>query len=279
MQSDKRAIGIFDSGVGGLTVMQELLRQLPYEPLIYFGDTARMPYGEKSRSTVVRYSIDNAIFLMEQNVKMLVIACNTASAFAKEKLQQIFNIPVVDVITPGAEKAVQVTRNGRIAVLGTKGTIASGVYQEQIKRLRPDSQVFPVACPLLAPLVEERFMHHPAAKLIAMEYMSPFKHQGIDTVLLGCTHYPLLKAMLQEVWGPEVVLVDSASTCAEKVSGILQAQGLASGLSIQEAPEFFVSDDPHKFKAIGEEFLGALIPHVQLVTQNSDSEFGLPLAH
>ena len=169
---DERAIGIFDSGVGGLTVLQELQRLLPYEPLIYFGDTARMPYGEKSRSTIIRYAIDNSIFLMEQNIKLLVIACNTASAFAKEKLQKIFNIPLVDVIAPGAEKAVQVTRNGRIAVLGTKGTISSGIYQAEIKKQKPDSCVFSVACPLLAPLVEERFVNHQAARLIVMEYMA-----------------------------------------------------------------------------------------------------------
>jgi glutamate racemase len=260
--NDEQAIGIFDSGVGGLTVLQELQRLLPHESLIYFGDTARMPYGEKSRSTIIRYAIDNAIFLMEQNIKLLVIACNTASAFAKEKLQKIFKIPLVDVIAPGAEKAVQVTQNGRIAVLGTKGTISSGIYQAEIKKLKPDSCVFSVACPLLAPLVEERFVNHQAARLIVMEYMAPFKYKGIDTVLLGCTHYPLLKSLIQEVWGSEVTLVDSASTCAEKVSVLLQQQRLTSHSSCSVEPRFFVSDDPAKFKAIGEEFLGSPIHHV-----------------
>ena len=261
-----KSIGIFDSGVGGLTVMKQLMAHLPNEHLIYFGDTARMPYGEKSRNTIVRYAIDNTIFLMEQNIKLLVIACNTASAFAKEKLQKIFKIPIVDVIEPGAEKAVQVTKNGRIAVLGTKGTVLSGVYQHEIQKKRPDATVFSIACPLLAPLMEEKFIHHSATRLIVREYISPYLNKGIDTVLLGCTHYPLIKILIQEEWGPNVEVVDSATNCAEKVADLIQEQHMGSSFRNPPAPIFFVSDDPSKFRAIGEDFLGSTLSDVFLAS-------------
>jgi glutamate racemase len=261
-EKQELSIGIFDSGVGGLTVMKQLMNHLPHERLIYFGDTARMPYGEKSQNTIIRYAIDNAIFLMEQNIKLLVVACNTASAFAKEKLKRIFKIPIVDVIEPGAEKAIQVTRNGRIAVLGTKGTILSGAYQTEIQKKSSGCAVFSVACPLLASLIEEKFIQHPATRLIVKEYLTPFLDKGIDTVLLGCTHYPLIKHLIQEEWGPNVTVVDSASTCAEKVASILQEKEELSKASFLPEYKFFVSDDPKKFRSIGEEFLGSSIQEV-----------------
>lgn len=269
MSSDhNKSIGIFDSGVGGLTVLKQLMAYLPDEHFVYFADTARMPYGEKSSHTVIRYSIDNAIFLMEQNIKMLVIACNTASAFAKEKLQKIFPIPVLDVIGPGAERAVQMTRNGRIAVLGTKGTTNSGVYKNEIQKINPDTTVFSIACPLLAPLVEEKFFFHPATRLILKEYISPYLNQGIDTVLLGCTHYPLLKNIIQEEWGPHVIVVDSATNCAEKARTIMHDKKLNRSSIDKPNHQFFVSDDPAKFRAIGEDFLGSHLPDVTLANAN-----------
>ena len=256
------SIGVFDSGFGGLTVMRQLMNSLPDEHFIYFGDTARLPYGEKSRETIIRYSIESAIFLMEQNIKMLVIACNTSAAYSLEKLQQIFNIPIIGVIEPGAETAAYVTKNQHIAVLGTRGTIKSGVFEREIKKRLPDSTVLPIACPLFVPLVEEKLIRHPATRLIVKEYLEPLHHQKIDTVLLGCTHYPLLKELIQEELGNKVHIVDSASTCADKVSAVLSQTRLARKSKNTNDHQYFVSDDPKKFQTIGQEFLGASISKV-----------------
>ncbi|MBA3720886.1 MAG: glutamate racemase [Parachlamydiaceae bacterium] len=241
-------IGMFDSGVGGLTVMHQLMHSLPHESVIYFGDTARIPYGSKSQETIIRYSIENAIFLLEKNIKLLVVACNTASAFALERLRKIFNIPIIGVIEPGAEKACSVTRNRRLAVLGTKGTILSGAYQREISKRLPNSFVLPIACPLFVPLVEERFLDHCSAQMIVKEYLAPIKNQGIDTILLGCTHYPLLKHLIQQEVGPEIMLVDSASTCAEMVARILQQNNMETHFGSEPNYQYHVSDDPKKFK-------------------------------
>lgn len=267
-QPHLQSIGIFDSGVGGLTVMQQIVRHLPNEQLVYFGDTARVPYGEKSRETIIRYSIENSIFLMQQNIKILVIACNTASAHATEKLKQIFNIPVIGVIEPGAEKAAQVTRHGRIAVLGTKGTINSGIYQREIQRHLPGATITAIACPLFVPLVEERMGAHAAARLIVKEYLKPLHDKEIDTVLLGCTHYPMLRRLIEEELGPDVTVVDPAITCAEKVSETLNAQKWHAAASRQCSYKYFVSDDPEKFRKLGEEFLGMPLEHVEIKPDN-----------
>lgn len=270
-QIEKPHIGIFDSGVGGLTVVQHVFRLLPHESIVYFGDTARLPYGGKSRETIIRYSIENAIFLMEKNIKALVIACNTASSYARDRLQQIFNLPVIGTIGPGAARAVQVTHNGRIGILGTKATIASGSYQQEIGRLLPDAILFPIACPLLVPLVEENFMHHEATQLIIRSYLEPLKDSAIDTLLLGCTHYPLLKEQIQDAVGADVTLVDSAAACAEALAEVLevtqlavkQRQGEGAGLGERGAfpkHSYFVSDDPEKFQNLGRAFLGEAMP-------------------
>jgi glutamate racemase len=263
--SDKRelSIGIFDSGIGGLTVMKELMKALPYEPMTYFGDTARLPYGAKSREVIIRYSIENAIFLMEQNIKMLVVACNTASTFALERLQQMFNVPVLGVIEPGAEKAAKTTTNRHIAVLGTDGTIKAGVYPQKIKRHLPDAQVLSVACPLFVPLVEERFVHHPAAKLIVKEYLQPLHDHPIDTILLGCTHYPILKRLIQEELGNHIKIVDSASSCAENVVWTLKNHDLLASGNHPANCRYFVSDDPKKFRDNAQNVFGFTLPEVQ----------------
>jgi len=258
----EKPIGMFDSGIGGLTVMREVMRLLPHEQILYLGDTARLPYGGKSRETIIRYSIENAIFLLEHQIKMLVIPCNTASSAALDKLRSIFNIPVIGVIEPGAHKAAQVTRNGKIAVLGTKGTIASGAYQKEIQRLLPEAMVVPIPCPLFVPLVEEKFIHHPAARLIVEEYLKPLAKQEVDTILLGCTHYPLLQKLIEEVVGPGIHIVDSATTCAEKVAEVLKEQNLQNHPHCP-VHQFFVSDDPHKFQVHGEEILGSPIAHIR----------------
>lgn len=262
-----QAIGIFDSGVGGLTVMQQLMHTLPDEHLIYFGDTARVPYGNKSSQTIIRYSIENTISLLEKNIKLLVVACNTASAFALPKLRQLFNIPIIGVIDAGAEKAVDITRNNRIAVLGTKGTIQSGAYQQAIHRLAPHAFVMPIACPLFVPLVEEQWLEHPAAKLIAQEYLHPLREQNIDTVLLGCTHYPLLSSLIQEQLGQEISIVDSASTCAHHTAHLLKERNLLSSTKEGEH-QYFVSDDPEKFRSLAERLFGHASLQVNLLSQD-----------
>lgn len=256
-----QAIGLFDSGVGGLTVAQQIMRRLPRERLIYFGDTARIPYGNKSQETIIRYSIENTICLLEKNIKLLVVACNTASALALPKLRRLFNIPILGVIEPGAEKAVSVTRSQRIAILGTKGTIQSGAYQSVIQNLLPEAVIFSIACPLFVPLVEEHWLDHSATHLIIQDYLRPFRHEGIDTVLLGCTHYPLLKQALQQEMGNNVTIVDSASTCAEHVENLLRAHDLMAE-TIAGSHEYYASDDPEKFRLLGERLFGSSLETV-----------------
>ena len=199
---------------------------------------------------------------MEQNIKMLVIACNTSTAYALEKLQRILKIPVIGVIEPGAEKAVKVTKNRHIAVLGTKATISSGVYQREIKKKLPEATVISIPCPLFVPLVEENFYHHEAARLIVNEYLSPLQQHNIDTVLLGCTHYPLLKEIIRQELKHDVEIVDSASTCAEKVAETLAQSDLQITQQSHPFYKYFVSDDPKKFQDIGEVFLGTSINNI-----------------
>ncbi|KAF3362642.1 Glutamate racemase [Chlamydiales bacterium STE3] len=249
-----QAIGVFDSGLGGLTVMQQIARVLPNEKIIYLGDTARLPYGEKSPETIIRYTIENAIFLMEQNIKVFVIACNTATAFALSKIQNIFNIPVIGVVTPGAEQALKVTKNHHIGVIGTKGTIRSKAYERKIQELNPQAKVVSIACPLFVPLVEEGFHHHQVAQMLIEEYLAPLKAHPIDTLLLGCTHYPILQEQIQDFLGPEIAIVDSASTCAERVKQTLQECQLETPLNCPQPGQFFVTDNPEKFQLLGQKF-------------------------
>lgn len=258
-KSEGPLIGMFDSGVGGLTVMQEFKKQMPSTGIIYFGDTAKVPYGGKSPETIIRYSIENAIFLLEKNIKILVIACNTVSAIALEKLRHIFKIPIIGVIDPGAENASAVTRNQRIAILGTKATIDSEAYQTAIKKRLPEAVLFPLACPLFVPLVEERFFTHPAARMIVKEYLSPLKDQNIDTILLGCTHYPFLRDLIREEMGELVSVVDSASMCAKQAAGLLKDE-----LYKISQDEYYVSDDPVKFKILAEGLFGKTLPAISM---------------
>jgi glutamate racemase len=264
MSLKEHAIGIFDSGVGGLTVMQKLIQTLPHERFIYFGDTGRVPYGNKSAQTVLRYSIESTICLLQKNIKFLVVACNTVDAMALSKLRLLFNIPIVGVIDPGAEKAVAVTRTQCIGVLGTKGTIHSGAYQAAIQKLAPQATIVPIACPLFVPLVEEHWIHHPVTHLIVQEYLKPLSDQNIDTLLLGCTHYPLLSSIIQQHVGSEVKLVDSASNCAVRVAHLLQKNNLLAS-KLQGQHQYFVSDDPKKFHAFGERIFGYPFESVELL--------------
>ncbi|MGM0440043.1 MAG: glutamate racemase [Chlamydiota bacterium] len=261
MTDDKRChpIGIFDSGIGGLTVMQAIRHILPNENIIYLGDSANVPYGDKSPSTILHYSITNSFFLLEKDIKLLVIACNTASAFALERLKHFLKVPVIGVIDPAID-LVDTTR--KIAVLGTKATIASGAYHQRLLQRFPEAEVASIACPLFVPLVEERFVDHPAAKLIVKEYLAPIMHENHpDTALLGCTHYPLLKNAIQDTLGPGVRLIDSAHACALEVqrslhtNDIYNLQGPGSSL-------YYTSGDPQRFKEQGEHFLKAPIDKV-----------------
>jgi len=257
-----RPIGMFDSGLGGLTVMQQLVKTLPHENIVYYGDTARLPYGGKSRETIIRYSIENAIFLIEKNIKVLVVACNTATSQALDKMQQIFGLPVIGVIDPGAEHAVETSSHGRIAVLGTRGTIQSEAYQKAILQRSPNAFILPIACPLFVPLVEEGCIDHPATRMLVREYLMPLKDQNIDTILLGCTHYPLLKNLIREEVGEHISIIDSATSCAEKVAVLLDEMNIRKA-STPPLYQYYVSDDPHKFQILGSSFLGMSIKGVE----------------
>ncbi|MFQ5728778.1 MAG: glutamate racemase [Waddliaceae bacterium] len=258
----KQAIGIFDSGLGGLTVMKQAIKVLPNENFIYFGDTARVPYGDKSPETIIRYSFENAAFLLSHNIKLLLVACNTASAYAIKDLQQQFSLPIVDVIEPAVQQAVQITDNRRIAILGTRATINSGIYQKRIQEKLPFAEVFSIACPLLVPLVEENFHSHPATRMIIQEYLTPLKKQGVDTVILGCTHYPLLLELIREKLR-DVTLLDSASACANAVVEQLEKEKLTTNLITEGKRKYYVSDSPERFRQVGENFLGIPIEKVE----------------
>ena len=270
-------IGMFDSGLGGLTVMQQIVRALPYEDILYFGDTARLPYGEKSPETVVRYSLENAAFLIQKQIKMLIVACNTASAHALAKLQERLSIPVIGVLIPGAESAVKTSRTGRIGVLGTKGTIASQAYEKAILNEDPLCCPTSVACPLFVPLVEEGWTLHPAARLIVQEYLKPIIEAKVDTLLLGCTHYPFLKDLIRSEIGDQVAIVDSADSCAQKVLELLLSMRLQKESGKPSVHRFFVSDDPKRFQSVGSGFLGRAIQHVELVSLPEIVSFPIPL--
>lgn len=258
-------LGVFDSGIGGLTVARALFEKLPRESVIYFGDTARVPYGPKSPDTVRRYSGEILAYLLSRGVKAVVVACNTSTAHALVDLQARSPVPVVGVIEPGARAAVRASKTGRIGVIGTAGTVASGAYERAITALRGDARVVSQACPLFVPLVEEGWFDHPATELIARDYLEPLRRADVDVVVLGCTHYPLLKPLLARVLGPGVALIDSADETAEAVKRELAERHLAA--NGQGAPDhrFVVSDDEPHFRKVGARFLGEKIKQVEVV--------------
>ena len=260
---NKAPLGVFDSGIGGLTVARALFERLPNESIIYFGDTARVPYGPKSPDTVRRYSAEILAYLLKRGVKAVVIACNTSTAHALGYLKERSSVPVVGVIEPGARAAVAATKTGTIGVIGTAGTIASGAYERAITALRPDVRVHSRPCPLFVPLVEEGWFDHPAAELIAREYLEPLKRAQVDVLVLGCTHYPLLKKLLSRVMGPDVKLVDSAEETAKVVSDELERQGLLANGGAHEH-RFVVSDDEPHFRKVGALFLGGKLKQVEV---------------
>jgi glutamate racemase len=251
----RRPIGVFDSGIGGLTVLQALVELMPREDFIYLGDTARLPYGTKSNEVIIRYSRENTEFLLAKDIKLLVVACNTASAVALEEIARATIVPVIGVIEPGARAAVKASRSGKIGVIGTEATIASGAYTRMIQRLRPRAEIYTRACPLLVPLVEEGWTDNLIAEQTVAHYLGSLKDSGIDTLLLGCTHYPLLRALFGRVLGRGVRLIDSATATAAAVRERLAASGLGrrEGAGRQS---FFVTETPERFIRVGRRFLG-----------------------
>jgi len=260
-----KAIGIFDSGVGGLTVAKEILSQLPQEDIVYFGDTARVPYGSKSIETIRRFAIEDARFLIKQNIKIMVVACHTVSAVGLSALNEEFTTPIVGVISPGARAAARATRNNRVGVIGTQAVIESDAYAGAIKALNPELEVFSQACPLFVPLVEEGWLDKPATHLIAQEYLELLIDKNVDTLVLGCTHYPLLKKVLSEAMGNGVRLVDPAYQTALEVRNLLARKNLLSREERTFTHRFFVSDAPDKFQEVGGMFLGEEISQIQRV--------------
>ena len=269
-----KAIGIFDSGVGGLTVLKEVVRALPQEDTIYLGDTARVPYGTKSPETVVRYSRQIARYLLQRDIKLLVVACNTASAVALAALQQEFSIPIVGVIEPGARAAADATRSGKVGVIGTAATVASSAYTKAIKRINPDIEVISRACPLFVPLAEEGWVDNEVARLTAKSYLGDLKQHGVDTLVLGCTHYPILKSVIAEVMGPGVTLVDSAEQTALTVARILSEQELLRPKGEQGNHHYYVTDIPAGFIRVGNRFLGGELGDVYQVSLEQELQDG-----
>ncbi len=258
-------IGIFDSGIGGLTVARAIYERLPHESTIYFGDTARVPYGPKSPDTVRRYSLEILHWLLGQGVKAVVIACNTSTAHALDALQTASPVPVIGVIEPGARAAVAALRRGPIGVIGTAGTIASNAYARAIQAVRPGTAVEQRACPLFVPLVEEGWFDHPAAELVAAEYLAPLQRAKVDVMVLGCTHYPLLKPLLQRVMGDGIQLIDSGEETAATVVGALRASGLDAPAGAVPQHRFVVSDDEARFRQVGARFIGERLGSAEVV--------------
>lgn len=257
-----RAIGIFDSGIGGLTVLREVMRALPVEDVVYLGDTARVPYGTKSPETVRRYSLEAASYLRSRGIKLLVVACNTSSALALNVLRRRLGIPVIGVIEPGARRAVEASHKKRIGVIGTEATVRSGAYKKAIEKYGHEVTVYQKSCPLFVPLAEEGRTRDRIARLTAHEYLSGFRKGHIDALVLGCTHYPLLKDVIRRTMSNGVRLVDSAEEVARETLHVLSVRGLLRRSSRTGSCAFLVTDDPVRFKKLGSIFLGRPIRRV-----------------
>lgn len=259
------AIGVFDSGIGGLTVVHELMACLPNEDIVYYGDTARVPYGTKSPEAVLRFSRENLAFLKTKNVKLIVVACNTASSVALPALQEEEDMPLIGVLLPGAHAAVRATRRNRIAVIGTTATITSSAYEKALRAIDPGIEIWTRQCPLFVPLVEEGWLDNEITYLTAKKYLDSLIEFQVDTLVLGCTHYPLLKGVISRVVGERVVLVDSAQETAKEVKRVLKDNNLMSAGHGKGNFTVYVSDIPYLFREVGERFLGRPIDRVERV--------------
>ena len=253
-------IGIFDSGFGGLTVLKELLQVLPYEQFLYLGDTAHLPYGTKSRETILQYALQNCTFLSRQGVKCIVIACNTATSVALEQMQSLFSIPIIGVIDPLFDL---LSSSHRIGILGTRATIASKLHEHKIQRLLPNTQITALAAPLLVSLVEEGWIDHPITPLAIQDYIKPLLQANIDTLILACTHFPLIQHLIQKATGPIVQIINPAIACAKATLQALTSHNLLSKEKAPAEPLFYVTDDPARFKELGPRFLGHPIAQVK----------------
>lgn len=262
---NKRPIGIFDSGVGGLTVASQIRKILPGEEIIYLGDTARVPYGTKSKETVTRFSKENAQFLLRFKVKLIVVACNTASSLSLPALIRSFNVPIVGVIRPGVSKALEIAKADAVGVIGTRATILSDAYARHLRREEPALKVISKPCPLLVPLVEEGWLDNSITLNIVKDYLDIFKKEKVKTLILGCTHYPLLKPIIKRVMGGGVKLIDSAEETAKVVKEILSKKGLLSNGRATRSHKYFVTDEPSAFKKVGERFLGRRIKSIKRI--------------
>ena len=262
-------IGIFDSGIGGLTVAKRIISMLPNENIIYFGDTARVPYGTKSNDTVIEYSLQDAQFLINKNVKLIIVACNTASSVAISKLKEKFDIPIIGMIEPGAHLAISSTKNGKVGVIGTNSTISNKAYSNEVKRLNKDLEIIEKPCPLFVPVAEEGWLDHAATKLIAQEYLQDLVDFGVDTVILGCTHYPLLSEVIQNVMGNDVTLIDSGYAASLNVENYLNGRGVRNDSNQLGTHYFYVSDLPDKFKSVAERFLGTEVENIEKIDVDS----------
>ena len=255
-ERQKLPLGIFDSGIGGLTVVRQVHRALPGEDIVYLGDTARVPYGTKSPGTVVRFACEDTAFLLRQNVKAVIVACNTASAWALPALERQFEVPIFGVIQPGVRGALEKTRNHRIGVIATSATVRSGAYSRGVLDCCKEARVFARACPLLVPLVEEGWTHHRVTRAVLREYLAPLRRHRIDTLILGCTHYPLLKQAIRLTLGPGVALIDSAASCADFVRDRLHQLGLLRKTRRTGIIRPYVTDEPERFGEMAKRFLG-----------------------
>jgi glutamate racemase len=262
---DSRPIGVFDSGIGGLTVVKEIMEQLSNESIVYFGDTARVPYGSKSKETITKFSFQCINFLLEKKVKAIVVACNTASAASLDSIKQNFDIPIIGVVEPGAIAACQVTKLNRIGIIGTESTVSSGAYEKEINIINNDVKMILKACPLFVPIAEEGWQDTQIAKLTAKEYLEALKEKSIDALLMACTHYPLLENTISEVMGEEIKLVNPAYETAKVLKAVLYDLNIQSRSNKNSSYEFYVSDNPVKFKKVGENFLKRPIPYVQKI--------------
>lgn len=261
-----RPIGIFDSGVGGLTVLREIEKILPYENIVYFGDTARVPYGNKSKVTIIKFSVENILFLLEKKVKTVVVACNTSSALALDYLKQIFNIHIIGVIEAGAQKALKVSKNNKIGVIGTRSTAASRSYEREISKNNSKAKVITKSCPLFVPLVEEGILNGNIAKEAVAMYLEEFKRESIDTLILGCTHYPLLKQEISR-YLKGVFIVDSAKEVALHTKALLEKNDLLGRINKKSTKDFYVTDEPNQFIKLAKLFLKRKISPPEVVKQ------------
>ena len=258
-------IGVFDSGVGGLTVFRAVERRLPDESLIYLGDTARIPYGVRSAATVERYALECATFVQSKGVKAIVIACNTASALAANYLRSKCSVPVVGVIRPGSRRAVEQTRNGHIGVIATEATVTSGAYERAMLAIRSGLEVTSRACPLFVPLAEEGWLNHPVTFQVAEEYLAELRQSRVDTLVLGCTHYPILRPVIERILGDQISYVDSGEAVAETLAQMLEEQGLVCQSGAPPTEEFYVTDSALRFRRVAELFLGRPLESVDTV--------------